>query len=120
MNGENIFGMIIMVLSNLICAGSFYGIGVLAAKRKEPMHFYSGSTVDPRSISDIPAYNRENAMMWKQFSLPFFLSAACSVAGLWIKALQIAGLVILLVGCTVGIGWLLVRYNRILRKYQVR
>ena len=120
MDGESIFGAIIMVLSNLICAGSFYGIGIWASKRKEPMHFYSGTKVDPRTISDIPAYNRENAAMWKLFSIPFFLAAACAVAGLWEKRLAILGIIILVASSTAGIGWLLVRYNRILRKYQVR
>ena len=120
MNGENIFGVIIMVLSNLICAGSFYGIGVWASKRKAPMHFYSGSKVDPRTISDIPAYNRENAAMWKQFSVPFFLAAACSIAGLWEKRLGTIGIILLVAGSTAGIGWLVIRYNRILKKYQVR
>ena len=120
MDGESIFGAIIMVFSNLICAGSFYGIGIWAEKRKDPMHFYSGTKVDPRTISDIPAYNRENAAMWKQFSVPFFLAAACAVAGLWEKQLSILGIILLVAGSTAGIGWLLVRYNRILKKYQVR
>ena len=120
MDSESIFGAIIMALSNLICAGSFYGIGIWASKRKEPMHFYSGTKVDPRTISDIPAYNRENATMWKQFSVPFFLAAGCSVSGLWEKRLAILGIILLVAGSTAGIGWLLVRYNRILKKYQLR
>ena len=119
MNMENIFGTIIMVLCNLICAGSFYGIGMWAAKRKDPMHFYSGTKVDPRTISDIPAYNQENAKMWKQFSIPFFLAAACSVGGLWERRLGTLGIILLVAGSTAGIGWLLVRYHRILKEYQV-
>ena len=120
MDSASVFGTIIMVLSNLICAGSFYGIGLWAARRKDPMHFYSGTKVDPRTISDIFAYNRDNARMWKQFSVPFFLAAACSVAGLWERRLAILGIILLVAGSTAGIGWLLVRYNRILKKYQVR
>ena len=120
MNTENIFGTIIMVLCNLICAGSFYGIGMWAAKRKDPMHFYSGTKVDPRTISDIPAYNQENAKMWKQFSIPFFLAAICSVVGLWERLSETISIILLIGGCTIGIGWLMVRYNRILKKYQVR
>ena len=119
MDGERIFGIILMTFINLMCAGIFYGIGVWAKKRKDPMHFYAGSTVDPKTISDIPAYNRENAKLWKVFSVPFWFCAGCAFASIWLDVLMTAAIIVLVLGCTVGIGWLITRYHKILKSYKV-
>ena len=57
-------GKIIMWIVCFGCGALFVGIGVFAWRRKEPMWFYSGTEVDPASITDVPAYNRANAVMW--------------------------------------------------------
>ena len=119
MNGEQIFGIILMTFINLMCAGIFYGIGVWANKRKDPMHFYAGSTIDPKTISDIPTYNRENAKLWKMFSVPFWLCAGCAFGSIWMETLMTVSIIILVLGCTVGIGWLVVGYHKILKTYKV-
>ena len=118
MDGERIFGIILMTFVNLLCAGIFYGIGFWAQKRSDPMHFYTGTTVDPKTISDIPAYNRENAKMWKAFSIPFWLCAGCALGSIWFDVLMIVSIVLLALGCTVGIGWLICKYHKILKKYK--
>ena len=120
MEGERIFGVILMTFVNLMCAGIFYGIGVWAQKRKDPMHFYSGTTVDPKTISDVPAYNRENSRLWKQYSIPFWLCAGCAFGSIWVEGLMTVSIVLLVLGCTVGIGWLVLKYNRILKAYKIR
>ena len=120
MDGERIFGIILMTFINLLCAGVFYGIGVWAQKRKDPAHFYSGTTVDPKTISDIPAYNHENARLWKQYSIPFWLCAGCALGSIWFEVLMVVSIVLLTLGCTVGIGWLIYRYHRILKTYKTR
>ena len=120
MDGERIFGIILMTFVNLMCAGIFYGIGVWAQKRKDPMHFYSGSTVDPRTISDIPAYNRENSRLWKQYSIPFWFCAIFSFSSIWIESLMTVSVVLLVLGCTLGGGLLVWKYNKIFKKYQVK
>ena len=120
MDGEQIFGIILMTFVNLMCAGVFYGIGVWAQKRKDPMHFYSGTTLDPKTISDIPAYNHENAKLWKTYSVPFWLCAMCSLASMWVEPLMTVSIVVLVLGCTLGGGWLVWKYHRILKKYQVK
>ena len=77
MDKSDIAGLVILIVC---CWGSgavFYGIGRWAAGRKTPMHFWAGSEVDPKTVSDIPAYNRENGRMWKQYSLSFFLAGGC-------------------------------------------
>lgn len=120
MNGDTIFGMIIITFCSLLCAGIFYGIGIWAARRKDPMHFYSGTSVDPRTISDIPAYNRANAKMWKIFSIPFLLCGLCSILSLFIPWCSTVSIALLVAGCTLGIGWLVSKYHRILKKYTFR
>ena len=120
MDGERIFGIILMTFVNLLCAGIFYGIGVWAKKRKDPMHFYSGTTVDPKAISDIPAYNQENAKLWKSYSAPFFLCAACAFGSIWVKVLMTVSISVLVLACTAGGCWLVWKYSKILSTYKVR
>ena len=120
MDGERIFGIILMTFINLLCAGIFYGIGLWAKNRKDPMHFYSGTTVDPRTISDIPAYNRENEKLWKTYSVPFFLCAVCAFGSIWIKVLMTVSIAVLVLACTVGGGWLVWKYSKILSTYKIR
>ena len=55
---------IIWYIIMFACAALFVGIGVYARNRKEPMWFWSGSEVDAAAITDVTAYNRENAKMW--------------------------------------------------------
>ena len=119
MDGEQIFSIILMTFVNLLCAGIFYGIGVWAQKRKDPMHFYSGTTVDPRTISDVPAYNRENAKLWKQYSIPFWFCAAFAFGSIWMEILMKISVALLIVGCTLGGIWLILKYNRILKAYKI-
>jgi len=101
-----------MVASCWICGICFLALGLFARRYKKPMWFWSGSTVDPASIVDIPAYNRANSRMWILFSLPFWLSGLLSF---W--AIPVAA-VILTVACVGGLPLLIVVYNRILRKYK--
>ena len=79
MDRERIAGIIIMTFVSILCGVMFYGIGIWAMKRKNPMHFYSGTSIDPGTISDIPAYNAENAKLWKQYSVPYFLSGILAI-----------------------------------------
>lgn len=53
----------------------FCGIGAYAWRRKAPMWFWSGTTIDPDTVSDIPSYNRANAIMWMIYSLPYWTGA---------------------------------------------
>lgn len=105
---EHIIWFMIMVP----CSALFTGIGIYAWRRKKPMWFWSGSTVEESEIRDIPAYNRANGRMWIVFSLPFWLSA---FLGFWSEA--VAGM--LLAGaCVIGLPVLVVVYQRIYKKYK--
>ena len=120
MDGERIFGIILMTFVNLMCAGIFYGTGVWAQKRKDPMHFYSGTTVDPKTISDVPAYNLENARLWKLYSTPFWLCAGCAFGSIWADVLMKVSVAMLVFGCTLGGVWLVCKYHKIHKKYLVK
>ena len=91
----------------------FTGLGTFAWTNKKPMWFWSGSTVKESEISDIPAYNRANGIMWIVFSLGFWISA---FIGIWNESLT--G-IMTATTCLVGIPMLIVVYKLIYKKYKV-
>lgn len=92
---------------------TFFLIGIYAQKKTKPMWFWAGSEVDAARITDIPQYNKENGAMWKLYSLWFW---AAGLAGIWSP---VAALVLLALGCTVGLFFLIRQYRRIFQKYSV-
>jgi hypothetical protein len=88
-------------------------IALWAFKRKTPMHFWSGSEVKPEEIKDIPAYNRENGIMWIVYGCGFLVPA---IIGLFDIS---AGAILVGVVSTAGIVPLLLNYRRIYDKYKV-
>nr|WP_122013246.1 hypothetical protein [Maliibacterium massiliense] len=95
-----------------LCACIFAGIGIYARMRKSPMHFWSGSTVAPEEIRDIPAYNRANAHMWFCYAGVFFL---CGAAGVWDV---LCGALLVAAASVGGIPVLAAVYRRIYEKYR--
>lgn len=118
MDGEAIFGIIMIVFCGFGCGALFYWIGAWASNRKDPMHFWSGSTVDPKSILDIPAYNQANAQMWKQYSIPYWLSGILGMLSIFDVRISVFSMVPIGLACTVGIWWLIHTYRKIERKYK--
>ena len=105
---KNIVWLIILVPISIL----FTGLGIYAWKREKPMWFWSGSTVKEEEISDIPAYNRANGIMWLAFSGVFW-------AGTILGALDaMAGGICLIAGCAVGVPLLPLVYGRIYRNYR--
>lgn len=119
MDKSDFAGFLILLVCAWGCGAVFYGIGLWAARRKTPMFFWAGSEVDPQTVSDIPAYNRENGRMWKQYSFPFWLAGALGIGGLWYSWCNIAVLVLLVLACTVGMWWLIHTYGRIRKRYLI-
>ena len=103
---------IIWLVVTVLCGVLFTGLGIFAWRRKKPMWFWSGSTVKEREISDIPAYNRANGIMWICYSLVFWGSA---VFGLFQP--DAAG-AFLAAGTLGGIPVLIVVYKKIYAKYK--
>ena len=77
------------------------------------MWFWSGVEVDATQITDVAAYNKENAIMWKRYSLWYIASG---VAQIWSS---MAFAVILVLGNTLGLVLLILGYQKILKKYKV-
>ena len=94
------------------CGALIFGIGIYAKKLEKPMWFWSGTDEDPATITDVRAYNRENSRMWKWYSAWFWAAGV-----LWIWN-EVVAVVVLALGCTVGIGLLIGRYLRIEKKYK--
>jgi len=105
---ENIIFAIITWLMAMILGA----IAIWAFKRKEPMHFWSGSTVRPEEITDIPAYNRANGLMWAIYTACMFLAGVLSLFSI------AAGVVLLIILCVPGTVLLIQIYNRIYEKYR--
>ena len=105
---ESIIGYIFI----LGIAALYYGIGIHAQRQDTPMGFWAGTKVDPSEIIDVTAYNRENCIMWKCYSLWYW------AAGLVMFIDTLAAFYIILAGGTIGIVLLILRYRRIEMKYR--
>ena len=103
---------VIWYVTMFACAALIFGIGAYAKKLEKPMWFWSGTQEDPASITDVKAYNLENSRMWKVYSLWYWAAGA-----LWAWN-EVVALVVLVLGCTVGIGLLIGRYLKIEKKYK--
>jgi hypothetical protein len=90
----------------------FGAISLWAFKRKDPMHFWSGSTVKPEEITDIPAYNRANGLMWAVFAVCIVTAGVFSLFNIKIGAILLA------IICLPGIFILIAVYKRIYNKYK--
>lgn len=120
MDREAIAGMVVILVCSWGCGALFYGIGIWAAKKKTPMHFWAGTGLDPKCITDIAAYNRENSRMWKNYSIPYWIAGVFGILGVWhVWFSALCGAVILIAG-TAGIAWLIISYKRIEKKYLIK
>lgn len=105
---------LIWILAIWGCAVLFSGIGIYAGNRKDPMWFWTGSTVLPEKVKDIPAYNRANRKMWLLYSIPFWIT------GITYYWFDIESAIVMVVACTGGIGWLIWYYSKIEEKYIIK
>ncbi len=108
MSSANILFAVICWVSTL----PFVAIAIWAFKRKEPMHFWSGSTVSPEEITNIPAYNRANGLMWTVYAIGYLITGLLSLVNI------IISVVLLILVSVVGTVALIVFYNRIYKKYK--
>ena len=108
-----------IILTAFCFAGGavFFGIGVYAGRKKGPMNFWAGEQIAPESVTDIPAYNRQNALMWKWYSLSYFLTGLCALLSIWSRGWNYICLGTLVLGCCGGMVAVICRYRNIRRKY---
>lgn len=76
------------------------------------MHFWSGTTVSREEITDVPAYNRANAVMWGIYALSIVTAGIVSLFSM------MAGIILLLVVFVGGLPVLVFAYKRIYKKYR--
>ena len=74
------------------------------------MNFYSGKTIKETEIKDIKKYNKANSILWKAYSLPFFISG---IIYIWNELIAV---IILSITCTIGLIPLTIIYEKIYRK----
>lgn len=114
--GESV-GTIILTAFCFAGGAVFFGIGVYAGRKKGPMNFWAGEQIAPESVTDIPAYNRQNAVMWKWYSLSYFLTGLCALLSIWSRGWNYICLGTLVLGCCGGMIAVICRYRNIRRKY---
>lgn len=78
------------------------------------MWFWSGTTVKSEDVTNIRAYNKENATMWKLYALCYFISGA---VGIFHGAI---GGILIILSCFPGLILLILNYRRIEKKYLVK
>ena len=88
------------------------GIGIYAYQRKEPMWFWSGSTVRREELTDVTAYNHANGIMWSLFSIPNWVATFLFI---WFPT---AAITLLVLTNTIGLVVLMIAYHRIYKKYR--
>jgi len=102
-----------MAITSWFCALEFMCIGIYSLKKKEPMHFWSSETfVDKYKLKNVPAYNKENAIMWCAYGSVFIIIGIISLLGYSILSGVLIGVTIL-----IGIPLLMLSYRKIYRKY---
>ena len=94
------------------CAAAFTGIGIYAYQRKEPMFFWSGSTVRREELRDVEAYNHANGIMWILYSIPSWIS---TISYFWFPQFAVT---LLVISVTLGLGVLIYAYRKIYQKYK--
>lgn len=117
MNSESIVGAIIMCVVCFGCGALFFGIGVWATNLEKPMHFWSGSTIDPKTVDDIPEYNRKNAAMWKWYSLPYWFAGIFGLFSWKCEWCMYVSMALLLIACIPGLGVLIACYKHIEKEH---
>ena len=120
MDAEQILCAVIMLICTWGCAALCWFIGCHADKSEKPAHFWAGSEIDPSCVTDIAAYNHANALMWKRYSVPYWISGMLSCFGVVSDAFTIAGAAVLFIACFPGLWFLIQKYRKIEKTYICR
>lgn len=110
--GGTLFVNMFFAIICWFCAAIVGAIAFWAFKRKDPMHFWSGSTVSPEEIIDIPAYNRANGWMWAIYASGIALAGLLSLFNIMVGAGLLA---IMSIPGTLALVFI---YLRIYKKYK--
>ena len=117
MNNENVVGAVVMAFCSFGCGVLFFCIGNFASGAKKPFGFWAGSTVPMEKVTDLHAYNHANAVMWKIYSIPYWLSGIFGLLGFWSEGFILASAVVMCAACFPGIFFLISHYRKIEKRY---
>lgn len=117
MDKSELIGAIIMAICCFGCGMLFFGIGVRADKSTKPVNFWAGKEVDPTKVSELSGYNHACAVMWKRYSVPYWLAGVFSCMNALGSGYMIAAAILLFVACFPGIILLIRQYRQIEKKY---
>ena len=101
------------VFINWVCAIVFVFIAFSSFRRKSPMNFWSGTEVREEQVTDVKKYNYANGVLWLGYSLFFW------IAGLLSFTDTSYGMLVSVLGCTVGLVYLVLGYRWIKHRYFV-
>ncbi len=104
-------GRIVGLVCCLLCAFPFFVISIYNKDSSEPINFWSGDTSLKDIVKDIKGYNTEMAGLYKRCALFFLLT------GILFVVFPIAGIILVVFDCSIGIYWVYRVYKRILEKY---
>ena len=85
----------------------------------KPMHFWAGSRIDPAKVLDIPAYNHACAVMWKCYSVPYWLCGIFACLDGIHPVCMIISTVLLFAACVPGLFWLIRKYKCIEKQFLI-
>ena len=117
MDNEQVIAAIMTAVCCFGCAALFYGLGVWALKSKKTMGFWAGKQLDPERVSDIPAFNQSSAVMWKVYSVRYWLSGLLACFGVLGDGYIWASVILLFAACFPGIIFLIAAYRKIEKRY---
>ncbi len=120
MEHELIMGMIVMILCSFGCGALILGIGFHCEKTDKPASFWSHSRVLPEQVTDLRAYNQACAVLWKRYSVGYFIAGILSCFAPLHENWLIAGTVVIFLTCCPGIPLLIFGYQRIAKRYILR
>jgi len=117
MGNGSVAGAIVMAICCFSCAIGFFCIGFWAEKSEIPVHFWAGTVVDPDKVEDISGYNHANAVMWRVYSIPYWLAGLLGCLGFLGDIYTLLAAALLFLACFPGISLLVRRYRKIEEQY---
>lgn len=104
-------GRIVGLISCLVCAFPFFIISVYNKDSKEPINFWSGDTTLKVKVTNVYAYNKEMAALYKKCAIVFLIN------GIGCIIIPVIGIIMLCLEWTFGIYLVYRNYKKILNKY---
>lgn len=90
---------------------SFFALSIYNKDSDEPINFWSGDTSLKDKVKDVKSYNMEMAGLYRNCAVFFLLN------GILLVIFPIAGIVLLVLGCSVGIYLAYRVYRGILERH---